>query len=541
MPTPTAPDDFDDFTDNHASGRLVTAKFTQTDELPLIVQAKTLKKHTHVKSHFRWRLWLTTFVTCFLYASPTGFHYVVLNNSKEVVEKFMRENLEEQFQTEFRFSIIWSAVNACMSVGCVFGSFASAYFADRFGRKFTLMCIANVLSIIGNGFLIAAKPTQYVSFLAVGRGICGLAAGFAQPILGVYLMESCPPHLAGFVGSFVDTFLAVMLTVTHLCATPDPLGTDEYWPILLSLTIWLAVAGLILYPVFPETPKYLITTKNDFMKGAKSVMFFHDLRKDEKSEALKIAQGISNDEEQVRGSPIGWIEAWTVHTRPLMISTIVGVAAVFCGHIALQSYSTQILVITGMRLKTAQIETIIMGGFETLGGLMAPIVNHYGTRRFVLLNTLMVCVLGNLSLFGLIFAAGFVNDQRLMYATTSVAMVLVFAAITGPFALRPIVASEVAPQAVRAKAVTLTMGASQSMAIFVQWMSWPFFKMYGPYLFLSFAGMTFFTWVYIFAALPDNPKKVASPASLPHEDVKYHRLLDDASETSDEEVDELML
>jgi SP family myo-inositol transporter-like MFS transporter 13 len=79
--------------------------------------------------------------------------------------------------------------------GAIVGSFFAGFFADRLGRKKTIM-IADLFFVAG-AFVMAIAPE--VGVLIVGRFIVGLGVGVAAMIVPMYLAEASPPKYRGVI------------------------------------------------------------------------------------------------------------------------------------------------------------------------------------------------------------------------------------------------------------------------------------------------------------------------------------------------------
>lgn len=94
------------------------------------------------------------------------------------------------------------AINAMMPAGKVVGSFASAPFSNRLGRKKALV-FGFVLAILG-----AAIQTGAVNYplLLVSRLILGLGAGFMSQPSPILLAELAYPTHRGKITALYNTF-----------------------------------------------------------------------------------------------------------------------------------------------------------------------------------------------------------------------------------------------------------------------------------------------------------------------------------------------
>ena len=69
-----------------------------------------------------------------------------------------------------------SVAVSILAVGAMFGGLLSGWFADRFGRKRTLL-FNNINAFIGAAFIVSAKPIGIYYLVTFGRFITGINAG----------------------------------------------------------------------------------------------------------------------------------------------------------------------------------------------------------------------------------------------------------------------------------------------------------------------------------------------------------------------------
>lgn len=77
----------------------------------------------------------------------------------------------------------------------------------------------------------------------------------------MYISEIAPLNLRGGLGTVNQLAVTVGLLLSQVLGIEQILGTNEGWPILLGLAICPAILQLILLPVCPESPRYLLITK----------------------------------------------------------------------------------------------------------------------------------------------------------------------------------------------------------------------------------------------------------------------------------------
>lgn len=142
-------------------------------------------------------------------------------------------------------------------VGAIIGAPAAGWWADRHGRRNTLMALMLWLSAMS----IAAAWSNDVTALACFRGLAGLALGAYPPLMIAYLTDVLPPRRRGMLIFVMVAFaslgpVAGVFLVRGLAAV-QPLGLEAWrWGFLLG-SVGTASCGL-LFRVLPESPRWLV-------------------------------------------------------------------------------------------------------------------------------------------------------------------------------------------------------------------------------------------------------------------------------------------
>lgn len=77
----------------------------------------------------------------------------------------------------------------------------------------------------------------------------------------MYISEIAPLNLRGGLGTVNQLAVTIGLLLSQVLGIEQILGTDDGWPVLLGLAICPAILQLILLPICPESPRYLLITK----------------------------------------------------------------------------------------------------------------------------------------------------------------------------------------------------------------------------------------------------------------------------------------
>lgn len=85
--------------------------------------------------------------------------------------------------------------------------------------------------------------------------------GLNTSLVPMYISEIAPLNLRGGLGTVNQLAVTIGLLLSQVLGIEQILGTNEGWPVLLGLAICPAILQLILLPVCPESPRYLLITK----------------------------------------------------------------------------------------------------------------------------------------------------------------------------------------------------------------------------------------------------------------------------------------
>lgn len=77
----------------------------------------------------------------------------------------------------------------------------------------------------------------------------------------MYVSEIAPLNLRGGLGTVNQLAVTIGLLLSQVLGIEQILGTNDGWPVLLGLAICPAILQLLLLPICPESPRYLLITK----------------------------------------------------------------------------------------------------------------------------------------------------------------------------------------------------------------------------------------------------------------------------------------
>lgn len=204
--------------------------------------------------------------TFFASSLPSGYNLGVVNTPQDILKDFCNASLHNKSYdlSPDQLDLLWSGVVSIFLVGAMIGSALSAWSSSLFGRRMTVI-LSSLLALTGAVAFVLSKLTDSVSLIIVGRVLSGIHCGLSSSLVPMYLMELSPCEYRQAVGILHCLGMTVGILIAQILGQEALLGTDEYWPYLLSLYALFILFGFILLINTPESPVYLfMDCENEF-------------------------------------------------------------------------------------------------------------------------------------------------------------------------------------------------------------------------------------------------------------------------------------
>ncbi|KAI8840061.1 general substrate transporter [Chytriomyces cf. hyalinus JEL632] len=142
-------------------------------------------------------------------------------------------------------------------LGCIVGAGACSVFADRFGRKYSIIS-SGIFFAIGGALQAAASS---FAVLLTGRVFSGFAIGIASMVVPLYIAETAPASTRGALTTIYQlmiTFGIFVATAINciIIKTVDNTSSLE-WRLALAMQIIPSVLLVILVFFIPFSPRWL--------------------------------------------------------------------------------------------------------------------------------------------------------------------------------------------------------------------------------------------------------------------------------------------
>lgn len=393
-------------------------------------------------------------------------------------------------------SLSISSTQASLIVSAVLGGGALAIlisgpFADRFGRRLSIN-ISAVVFIIGTVLLIIAS--SFATVMA-GRLVQGIGVGIITIVIPLYLAEIIPSH---FRGRGIALFqLALTFGILFGYLVNYFLKSTGDWRLMFATalvpSILFLLGGLFL---LPRSPRWL---------------YVHD-DEDEARDVLAQTQGEEHVEESMtemktiikeeRNQDSG---SWGMllrsgYRKAFFIALGVGILTQMTGINVLLQFNATILGDSGMQ--TAILGSVAVGLINFIVTIIAmSLVDKVGRRPLLITGTAGVTIaltfIGIVQLF-------WPTSPFTGYATLTGLMVFIVFYAVGPGVVVWLAISEVLPQAIRAKGMSVALFANSltSAGLAAIFMDVVGVIGYGG----IFLILAFFTFLYLLIAIFPLPE-----------------------------------
>jgi len=435
-----------------------------------------------------------------------GYNTGVINAPEQVIEQFIRSAYRKRNNKENmsygRSTFMYAIVVSIFAIGGMVGGFIGGWIANKFGRKGGLL-INNFVGIAAACAMFFSKNFTSYELLILGRCLIGVNCGLNTSLVPMYISEIAPLNLRGGLGTVNQLAVTVGLLTSQVLGVEPLLGTDEGWPYLLGIAIFPAILQLILLPVCPESPRYLLISKGQEQAARDA------LRR------LRNTNNIEDDIEEMRAeeqaqqaeSKITMFELIRSPTlrMPLLIAIVMQLSQQLSGINAVFYYSTNLFITTGLSETSAKYATIGIGTVMVLMTLVSiPLMDRSGRR------TLHLYGLGGMFIYSIFITISFLVKELVSWiwwlSVVSTLFYVVFFAV-GPGSIPWMITAELFSQGPRP--------AAMSVAVLINWcanfivaIGFPTMQtMLENYTFLPFSVFLAIFWVFTYKKVPETKNK----------------------------------
>ena len=417
---------------------------------------------------------LTSALAGFLF----GFDTVVISGAEKTIQALwgLSDNLH-------------GIAMASALYGTVVGSLIGGWPADRFGRKATLLWIGVLYLLGAAGSALASDVWVFIAARVIG----GLGIGISTVVAPMYISEIAPPqHRGRLAGMFQFNIVFGILVAFVSNALLAGIGPNA-WRWMLGVAAFPSVLYALLCLALPESPRWLLTKKNDREAALKVLQQIErELSKDEIAKEADEIMAAST--EQVSSG-----QFWTSRLRkPILLAFLIAFFNQLSGINAILYFAPRIFELTGLGAEAALLQSIGIGVTNlifTFVGLW--LIDRLGRRTLLYIGSF-----GYIISLGLVAWAFFTQHYSIVPACI---FAFIAAHAIGQGAVIWVFISEIFPNRHRAEGQTL---GSFTHWIFAALLTTLFPKMVGVfppgYIFAFFAGMMMLQLLWVRTMVPET-------------------------------------
>ncbi|XP_042335670.1 solute carrier family 2, facilitated glucose transporter member 5-like [Sceloporus undulatus] len=220
---------------------------------------------TNKEGELTWMLFFATLISTLGSSLQYGYNLTVINYPAKFLKSFYNETYRERNNINVDHSILmffWGLTVSFFQVGAICGALLAGPLVDACGRKGTLLAL-NALVIVSAILQGSSRAVHSYELIIIGRLVIGGCVGVSYSVVPMYITELAPPNLRDSLGMVPHLFIVCGELLANVFGLRHILGTEESWPLLLSLIAFPALFQMVLLPFFPESPRYLLIQKRN--------------------------------------------------------------------------------------------------------------------------------------------------------------------------------------------------------------------------------------------------------------------------------------
>ena len=264
--------------------------------------------------------------------------------------------------------------------GTLFGSIFGGIPTEKYGRKKVLMWIGILFTISALGSAFAQDPYTFSFFRFIG----GIGIGVSSVVAPTYISEISTPATRGKLGALYQFNIVFGILIAFLSNYfLQGFGGLNDWRWMLGVLAIPSVIYTLLVAGVPESPRWLISKKNDLKKAKEILLLIGVENVDEEIGAI-----IKGNQQE---SPSGQAAKFFSSKHKIIISLAFFIAFFnqFSGINFILYYAPEILSKIGLGAKDSLLNSIAIGGTNlifTFVGLY--FIDHIGRKKLLLIGSI---------------------------------------------------------------------------------------------------------------------------------------------------------
>ena len=380
--------------------------------------------------------------------------------------------------------------------GTLFGSIFGGIPTERYGRKKVLFWIGILFAVSALGSALAQGPYTFSFFRFIG----GIGIGVSSVVAPTYISEISTPSTRGKLGALYQFNIVFGILIAFLSNYfLQGVGGINDWRWMLGVLAIPSVIYAIMVMGVPESPRWLVTKKNDLVKAKETLLLVGVT--DINAEIDSIIK--SNEHETVKGKPLAFFSA--KHKVIISLAFLVAFFNQLSGINFILYYAPEILSKIGLGAKDSLLNSIAIGGTNlvfTFIGLY--LIDRLGRRKLLVIGSLGYII-------SLAMVAGCFASHASPVLLMSFLLLFIASHAIGQGAVIWVFISEIFPNKIRA--------TGQSFGASVHWVFAAIITLITPYfldskdgifkdnpwpIFAFFAGMMVLQLVWVLTKMPET-------------------------------------
>ncbi|MGN6490639.1 MAG: sugar porter family MFS transporter [Agriterribacter sp.] len=280
--------------------------------------------------------------------------------------------------------------------GTVAGSLAGGWPTEKWGRKKVLFWIGMLFTISSFGSAFAMDPYTFSFFRFIG----GVGIGVSSVAAPTYISEISTPATRGRLGAMYQFNIVFGILIAFLSNYfLQGIGGSNDWRWMLGVMAVPSILYTVLVVSIPESPRWLISRKND-LAGAKKVLLKLGVENpDQTINAIKQAA----DEERKSSTSAGFYSK--KYSTVIWLAFFVAFFNQWSGINFVLYYAPEILERAGLGAKDSLFNSIAIGGSNlifTFAGLY--LIDRIGRKKLLFIGSFGYII--SLSMVAWAFYAG---------------------------------------------------------------------------------------------------------------------------------------
>ncbi|CAL1535382.1 unnamed protein product [Lymnaea stagnalis] len=404
--------------------------------------------------------------------------------------------------------ILWSTTVAAFVLFGMIGAFCSAKLADLFGRKRGMIGITFLMFIAAvlGGITLAAKSPEC---LILSRIFVGFHSGLNITLCPLYLAEISPRKIRGAIGTCHQLAITIGILVSQILGLKELLGTEMLWPYLFAFNAIPSLMCLVLMPLFPESPRWLLIKKGEEDEAREALIKFRGT--DNVSDEIEEMKMEAKKSHGVKNYSLKELLTAPELRMPVIIACVLQISQQWSGINAVMSYSAMLFGQVNIPENTIPYIVVATGTINVFCSIIAvPLMEKAGRRPLLLypMGGMLVSFIIMMIFLNLQKNADLVDSHKYFAYICIIVMhtyIIGFALGLGPIPF--IVVGEIFRQEPRAAAMSLSL-AFNWICNFILMITFPFLKDgLEEFVYILFSIVLAFAIVFIFFFVPETKNK----------------------------------